>query len=610
MVSCKSPRSPKSRRISACFATLALVVAAWSSTLSVAGADVSPVIAAAGDIACDPANPAFNGGAGTESACRQMATGNQLEGRGFAAVLPLGDIQYECGGLAAFAQSYDPAWGAPDVTAVTRPVVGNHEYQSSGGTDCGTGASGYFSYFGAAAGTPGEGWYSYDIGAWHVVALNSNCARVSCLAGGPQEQWLAQDLAQHTNACTIAYFHHPAFSAGGGTFNTNTKVLPFWQDLYSAGAEVVLNGHKHNYQRMTQLDPTGAPDPVRGIRQFIVGTGGSDLGLGNTPYPGTEFSDEDHFGVIELTLHPTSYEWRFVSESGVVVDSGSDECVTVAGPTITGFSPGAGTAGDPVTITGTGLSGATSVEFNGATAAFDVIDDSTIDATVPSGATTGPISVTSLSGTATSASDFTVESSTGPTMVQHTLATGGGSTGPSATWSQPTSSGSLLAAVLGWSGSGTPTPPAGWTLARKAGGTAIYFRQGAPSQSTPVTFGGSGLGTWVLDIMEWNGIATTAALDKRASASSGSVTGFTAQSGTTALTSQPIEIAIAAISAQAATTQSNPTAGFSQVAVGTAGVNTTGAYAKVLTATGAQAVSVTLGSAARWRGVIATFRAA
>jgi hypothetical protein len=160
-----------------------------------------PVIAAAGDIACDPGSSSFNGGAGTADACRQMATSDLLVGRGLAAVLPLGDIQYEDGPLSKFGQSYDPSWGR--VKSITRPAVGNHEYGVSE-------AAGYFDYFGAAAGERGKGWYSYDVGAWHLVALNSNCDEVGgCDEGSPQEQWLRQDLAAHP-ACTLAYWHRRA----------------------------------------------------------------------------------------------------------------------------------------------------------------------------------------------------------------------------------------------------------------------------------------------------------------------------------------------------------------------------------------------------------------
>ena len=287
-----------------------------------ASADSDPVIAAAGDIACDPQDSGFNGGNGSTTRCHEKYTGAQLAAGGFAAVLPLGDEQYECGGAAAFAQSYDPAWGP--VKPITYPAVGNHEYNTSGGTDCGTNASGYFGYFGAAAGDPTKGYYSYDIGTWHLIALNSNCGQVSCKAGSAQETWLASDLATHSNTCTLAYFHHPLFSAGP---TTKTTLLPFWNDLYASHADVVLNGHKHNYERLTKLDPIGRADP-NGIREIVAGTGGENHSITSTLYPGTEASDGSHFGILELTLHPAGYDWQFVSDTGSVIDSGSDTCVT------------------------------------------------------------------------------------------------------------------------------------------------------------------------------------------------------------------------------------------------------------------------------------------
>src|SRR6266704_466315 len=147
-----------------------------------ASATDDPVIAAAGDIACDPIDSGFHGGAGTPSRCHEMYTGAELVGGAFTAVLPLGDEQYECGGATAFEQSYDPAWGVDAVKSISYPVVGNHEYNTSGGTGCGRNASGYFGYFGAAAGDPTKGYYSYDIGTWHLIALNSNCGYVACKA--------------------------------------------------------------------------------------------------------------------------------------------------------------------------------------------------------------------------------------------------------------------------------------------------------------------------------------------------------------------------------------------------------------------------------------------
>jgi hypothetical protein len=173
-----------------------------------------PVIAAAGDIACDPSISTFHNGNGSSTSCREKYTSNLLVGTGLTAVLALGDTQYECGGYDAFLKSYDPSWGR--VLSMTHPALGNHEYLTSGGTDCASGAAGYFDYFGSSAGSPGKGYYSFDIGAWHIIALNSNCSKVGgCGSGSPQYNWLKSDLAAHSNLCTLAFWHHPLFSSGG-----------------------------------------------------------------------------------------------------------------------------------------------------------------------------------------------------------------------------------------------------------------------------------------------------------------------------------------------------------------------------------------------------------
>ena len=311
-------------RLAGSAAVTALILAAlvFPSHRAVAAGD--PVIAAAGDIACDPADSAFNGGNGTASRCHEKSTGNQLKS-GVAngtinAVLALGDTQYNCGGATAFQQSYDPTWG--QVESVTHPVVGNHEYDTNGGTGCSAGAKGYFGYFGSAAAGPG-GYYSFDLGAWHLLALNANCSFVPCKAGSAQETWLKNDRVAHPAKCTLAFWHQPRFSAGP-SIEANT--LPFWNDLYAAHADVVLNGHKHNYQRLTKLNPSGNAD-ANGIREIIVGTGGMNHSLSGSLYPGTQASDGTHFGILKMMLHPTSYNWIFVSDDGKVLDSGFDACV-------------------------------------------------------------------------------------------------------------------------------------------------------------------------------------------------------------------------------------------------------------------------------------------
>ena len=280
------------------------------------GRSQDPVVAAAGDIACDPADPNFNGGNGTASYCRQMATSDLLVGAGLSAVLLLGDDQYENGSLAKFQASYDPSWGR--VKAITRPAPGNHEYNTAA-------ASGYYAYFGAAAGDPSKGWYSFDLGAWHVVVLNSNCAAVGgCGAGSPQEQWLRADLAAHPGVCTLAYFHHPRFSSG--PHGPTAEMDAFWRDLHAAGAEIVVNGHDHDYERFAPQTPDGALDAAAGIREFVVGTGGSPLDPFIRAPRNSEARALAH-GVLKLTLRSGSYDWAFIPVAGgTFTDRGSGAC--------------------------------------------------------------------------------------------------------------------------------------------------------------------------------------------------------------------------------------------------------------------------------------------
>ncbi len=285
-----------------------------------------PVIAVAGDIACDPANSSFNGGNGSSNSCREMYTSSLLLGAGLSAVLTLGDTQYYCGGYSAFLQSYDPSWGR--VKSITHPAVGNHEYLTSGGTDCtaaNAGAAGYFNYFGSAAGQPGQGYYSFDIGTWHLIALNSNCGDAGgCSATSPQGLWLANDLQAHTNFCTLAFWHIPLFSSGGRA-NNNSKA--FWQLLYDNNADLILSAHDHTYERFAPQTPSGTLDTTRGIREFIVGTGGANHTSIVSVAPNSEVRNADTFGALELTLHPTSYDWNFVPEAGkTFTDSGSTAC--------------------------------------------------------------------------------------------------------------------------------------------------------------------------------------------------------------------------------------------------------------------------------------------
>jgi acid phosphatase type 7 len=311
-----------------------------ATTASHASAAGDPVIAAAGDIACDPADPGIGpNGIGNGSTCMEQTTADLLVGHGYSAVLSLGDNQYYCGSLTAYQQVYDDTWGR--VKSITHPVPGNHEYLTTVGTNPATGCdqsnlngAGYFGYFGSSAGTSGQGWYSYDIGAWHLIALNSNCGNVGgCGSASPQGEWLANDLGAHPDQCLLAYWHIPLFSSGG---RASPNTLPLWQQLYSAHADVVLDGHDHIYERFSPLTPTGVSDPANGITQFTVGTGGANHTSIAAIAPNSVVTDATSFGVLALTLHQASMSWRFIDATGSFSDSGSLDCHNaVATPTAT-----------------------------------------------------------------------------------------------------------------------------------------------------------------------------------------------------------------------------------------------------------------------------------
>jgi calcineurin-like phosphoesterase family protein len=303
-----------------------------------------PVIAAAGDIGCDPADPGYNGGQGTSTRCRQRATSDLMVGAGLAAVLPLGDIQYDSPSAANLGAVYEPSWGR--VKSISRPVLGNHDGPGNA----------YFDYFngpGATdgpAGRRGRGYYSYDIGSWHLIALNSNCSRVSCGAGSIQERWLRADLAAHPTACTLAYWHHPRYSSGHD--GSHVTLHPLWQALYDAGVEVLLTAHSHNYERFAPRDGSGKTSAV-GLQQFVVGTGGAFMtGLGSTRMPGSQAAQNHTFGVLKLTLHAMSYDWQFVPVAGKTwSDAGSAQCHGPGGSALLPPPPGPAIDSTPPKIT-------------------------------------------------------------------------------------------------------------------------------------------------------------------------------------------------------------------------------------------------------------------
>jgi len=276
-----------------------------------------PLIAAAGDIACDPASRSFHRGRGSANACHMGATARLLGTLHPVVVLTLGDNQYENGTLAKFRRSYDRSWGR--LKGRTRPAPGNHDYRTPR-------AAGYFDYFGPAAGRRSRGYYSFDVGGWHLIALNSECAHIGgCATGSRQERWLRADLAAHPARCTLAYWHKPRFSSG--MHGNNATYAAFWQALYRAGADVVLVGHDHDYERFAPQTPHGKADPASGIRQFVVGTGGKTHYGFRTIRANSQVRNSGTFGVLRLTLHPSSYDWRFVPEPGKpFTDRGHGSC--------------------------------------------------------------------------------------------------------------------------------------------------------------------------------------------------------------------------------------------------------------------------------------------
>ncbi len=279
---------------------------------------VSPVVVAVGDLACAPgSDEARTRRDDHGDACRDADTAALVDALDPVAILALGDLQYEAGTAEQFRSGYATTWGR--FKDRTRPVPGNHEYDSGG--------SGYFEYFGTAAGDPTEGWYSFDLGPWHLVALNSNCGAVGgCAEGSAQLRWLRADLAAHTAArCTLAYMHHPRLSSGE---NGHAKAIdPLWETLVAGGVDVLLVGHDHDYERFAPADAAGARDDARGVREFVVGSGGRNHYDLPAEAPLREASNTTDFGVLSLTLALDSYDWEFVPAGGrPSPDSGRGSC--------------------------------------------------------------------------------------------------------------------------------------------------------------------------------------------------------------------------------------------------------------------------------------------
>ncbi|MGC2328984.1 MAG: metallophosphoesterase [Candidatus Sulfotelmatobacter sp.] len=302
---------------------IAVLVWLMLMTASIFGqSSVHTTSASAQKSAAPSASVAVLVGAGDISSCDDLkgaeATAKLLDNIP-GTVFADGDLAYPDGTDEQFAKCYAPTWGR--FKDRTRPAPGNHEYHSDG-------ASGYVRYFGAAAGDPKRGYYSYDLADWHVVVLNSECDAVGgCGAGSTQEQWLRQDLKSHPVKCTLAYWHKPLFSSGAKHGN-DPEIKPLWDALYSADVDVVINGHDHDYERFAPQDPAGKADAQRGIREFVVGTGGKNSHRSfSSPKPNSEVRQADTFGVLKLTLRSTGYDWEFVPEAGkTFTDSGNGTC--------------------------------------------------------------------------------------------------------------------------------------------------------------------------------------------------------------------------------------------------------------------------------------------
>ncbi len=277
------------------------------ATTSDGGPTGGVVIAAAGDIS-------------DAVIARQQKTSDLIFGKGYDGVLLLGDNQYESGALSDYNKYFEPTWGR--FKSITYPVPGNHEYGTSN-------ASGYFSYFGSRAGEATKGYYSFDLGDWHLIGLNTNdnnCGFVSCDASSAQVAWLKADLAQSTKKCTLAFWHHPRFNSGAAHGNF-VGAQAIWDALYAAGADVVLNGHEHIYERFDPQDPSAVADAQKGIRQFTVGTGGREVYSVGTVRPNSAVRRNDTYGILKMRLKVDSYDWEFVPIDGSTFsDSGTGQC--------------------------------------------------------------------------------------------------------------------------------------------------------------------------------------------------------------------------------------------------------------------------------------------
>lgn len=288
---------------------IALTAVAILSIASVANAD-DPKIAAVGDIACPATSPV------TATKCRHAAVAKAIARSKPDSFWILGDIQYPYGSLADFKSSFDPTFKR--FKSIWRPSPGNHEYYTPG-------ASGYYDYFGKAAGRNRRGYYSFNLGKWHIVSLNTNCDVIDCGPTSRQAKWLSKDLNRYPRLCTAAFFHHPLYSSGHGHGNISFA-KPLWKILQGHRVEVALAGHDHDFEAFTRQDWNGKRDRKRGIAEFVVGTGGRSSYPFGKIQPHSFVRKTDVFGFLSMDLRAKSYSWRFLDEKNKKRASGSSRC--------------------------------------------------------------------------------------------------------------------------------------------------------------------------------------------------------------------------------------------------------------------------------------------
>ncbi|RPJ40962.1 MAG: alkaline phosphatase, partial [Chloroflexi bacterium] len=267
------------------------------------------VLIGAGDIAVCGDAPELQGDEKTAALIE-----NQIRQYPGAVVFTAGDTAYGEGSPAQLRNCFGPTWGR--FKDRIRPAAGNHDYMTGSGSP-------YFEYFGAAAGETAQGYYSYDLGDWHIVVLNSNCNDIACGPDSKQVKWLRDDLQNSGKACILAYWHHPRWSSGlaGGRF-----AATFWRTAAELGVDVVVNGDDHDYERFAPMDAEGNADP-NGVREFVVGTGGAPLRQWGEIRPNSEVRYNGAHGVIQFKLSPGHYEWEFIpAEDTALTDTGSGAC--------------------------------------------------------------------------------------------------------------------------------------------------------------------------------------------------------------------------------------------------------------------------------------------